>query len=59
MTKRYLVVLAQALEAKWQLGNDTPFTSDEVENAPADDKELSEDEMEQMIDDILGVKAVE
>jgi len=36
---KYLVVLAQTLESKWGLDQDTPSVSDIWANAPADDKE--------------------
>jgi hypothetical protein len=37
-TKHRLTVFGQSLAEKWQLGQDTPITSDKVENAPADDQ---------------------
>lgn len=37
-----LIKWAQILEAKWMLGEETPSTTDEYMNAPADDEEIEE-----------------
>lgn len=41
-----LIKWAQTLEAKWMLGEETPPTTDEYMNAPAEDEEIEEEKKE-------------